>query len=59
MQNRLAVVAEEKIGLEFDTAKPEEFIQQEAYKRGQVELYQYLLDESDSSIAILNDHDPE
>ena len=60
MQNRLAVVAEEKLGLEFDTAKPESFIQQEAYKKGQVELYQWLLDESDTAVAALNgQNDPD
>jgi hypothetical protein len=46
LQNLLAVKAEEKLVLEYDIANPTSFIQQESYHRGQIELLQYLLDNS-------------
>jgi hypothetical protein len=46
LQNLLAVKAEEKLVLEYDVSNPTSFIQQESYHRGQVELLQYLLDNS-------------
>ena len=46
LQNLLAVKAEEKLVLEYDVANPTSFIQQESYHRGQIELLQYLLDNS-------------
>jgi hypothetical protein len=46
LQNLLAVKAEEKLVLEYDVANPSSFIQQESYHRGQIELLQYLLDNS-------------
>jgi hypothetical protein len=46
LQNLLAVKAEEKLLLEYDVANPSSFIQQESYHKGQIELLQYLLDNS-------------
>ena len=46
IQNLLAVKAEEKLLLEYDVSNPSSFIQQESYHKGQVELLQYLLDNS-------------
>lgn len=48
LQNQLALCAEEKLVLEFDTANPKSFTQQEAYKRGQIEMIQHLLDLSET-----------
>lgn len=50
LQNKLAEIAQEKLALEFDTGSPQEFIQQEAYKKGQLDLIQYLLDNSEAVI---------
>lgn len=50
LQNDLATCAEEKLRLEFDPAEPQLFIQQEAFKKGQIELIQYMLDRSESAI---------
>lgn len=49
IQNQLAIVAAEKLSLEFDTAKPAEFTQQEAYKKGQLDVLRFLLESSDAS----------
>lgn len=46
IQNQLAIHAEEKLAIEFDTNKPNEFSQQEAYKRGCIDTLRYLLDNS-------------
>jgi hypothetical protein len=50
LQNKLAEVAEEKIALEFDPSEPLLFQQQEAYKRGQLDMLRYLLDMSASCV---------
>ena len=50
IQNQLSAVACEKLALEFNTDKPDSFIQQEAYKRGQLDLLSYLLDQSQSAV---------
>jgi len=48
LQNDLASIAEEKINLEFDPKNPEEFIQAEAFKSGQIALLQYMLERSEA-----------
>lgn len=48
LQNHLAVCAEEKIALELNTSDPQQFIQQEAYKRGQMDTLRYLLEQSEA-----------
>lgn len=49
IQNQLATCAAEKLRLEFDPETPKLFIQQEAYKRGQIEILQYLLESSEAA----------
>lgn len=49
IQNRLAEIAEEKLLLEFDPDKSSSFIQQEAYKRGQIDILTYLLADSEAA----------
>lgn len=49
MQTQRSQIAEEKLGLEFDTSNPAAFTQQEAYKRGQLDILTYLLDASDAA----------
>ena len=46
LQNMQAAQAEEKIALEYNPADPDLFIQQEAYKRGQIQLIQFIIDNS-------------
>lgn len=55
VKNLQAVCAEEKLRLEFNPDNTSAFIQQEAYKRGQLDLLTYLLENSDLSEATLND----
>ena len=57
LQNQLAACAEEKLNLEFDTEHPNEFVQQEAYKRGQIELLKFLIDSSADAADQLNNPD--
>ena len=54
IQNLLATNAEEKLRLEFDVANPESFIQQEAYKKGTIDILQYLVDASEAANIELN-----
>lgn len=49
IQNQLAAIAAEKIHLDYDASNPETFIQQEAYKRGQIDILRYLLDASEAA----------
>lgn len=53
LQNKLAEVATEKLNLEFDTTNQLSFIQQEAYKKGELELLTYLIDTSTVSADML------
>lgn len=54
LQNQLAISCEEKIFLEFDPEHPLLFTQEEAFKRGQIELIQYLLATSETAEEELN-----
>lgn len=49
LQNKRAMIAEEKLALEFDPERPKDFIQQDAYKKGQLDLITYLLDASEAA----------
>jgi len=49
MQNQLSAAVSEKITLEFDTDKPDKFMQQEAYKRGQIDILNFILASSDAA----------
>lgn len=46
LSNRQANIAEEKLRLEIDPEHPLAFIQQEAYLKGQLELLDYILEDS-------------
>lgn len=46
LQNQLSVLASEKLGLEPDTKNFEQYLQQEAHLRGQIDNIRYLLDQS-------------
>ena len=54
IQNMLAANAEEKLRLEYDPEKQLDFVQQEAYKRGQIDLLSYILDASTIAVDELN-----
>lgn len=49
IQNHLSAVAAEKIALEYDSANPILFAQQEAYKKGQLETYRFILDSHEAA----------
>ena len=55
MQNLLAIHAEEKLHIEFDPDNTLKFTQAEAYKRGQIDLLQYIIDASDAQVDIQKD----
>jgi len=46
IQNQLSQVACEKLALEFDVNNPNKFIQEDAFKKGQLDMLKYLLDTS-------------
>lgn len=49
IQNELSICAMNRLTLEPDPTNLHEYIQKEAYQRGQQEAYQYLLDCADSA----------
>lgn len=53
LHNHLATYAEEKIALDFDPEKTLQFAQDEASLKGKLELLQYLIDASTSSLELL------
>lgn len=55
LQNMQAACAEEKLRLDFDIEKHLSFVQQEAYKRGQLDLLSYIISSSEIAEATLND----
>jgi hypothetical protein len=46
LQNQLANAAESRLALEFDANNPSDFLQQEAFLKGQIELLKFLIDGS-------------
>ena len=46
LQNQLANAAESRLALNFDANNPSEFVQQEAFLKGQIELLKFLIDSS-------------
>ncbi len=46
IQNKLAMIAADKLKIEFNPLSPLEFAQQEAYLRGQLDALQWQLDVS-------------
>jgi len=55
IQNRLSIVAEEKLLLVFDPEHAKHFIQQEASLAGQIAALSYILELSDASEQLMND----
>lgn len=53
IQNERAIVAEEKIALEYDPNNPGNYTQNEAYLRGKLDILSYLLELSDTAEAEL------
>ena len=49
LQNELAIAAETKLALKYDTSKPMEYVQEEAHFAGKVEILRYLLDMSEQA----------
>lgn len=58
IQNHLSAAAHEKIGLEYDSAEPLKFAQQEASLKGQIDAYRFILAASDSAQDILTTPEP-
>jgi hypothetical protein len=48
-------IAEQKLALTYSPDKPYDFVQQEAFLAGQLEILQYLLDQSDAVQKVVND----
>jgi len=49
LQNELATIAEQIVNLEYDAAKPMEFVQNDAHLKGQMSIIRYMLLRSDES----------
>lgn len=49
IQNEIALMASEKINLEFDPNDPAAFAQAEAYKKGQMDALRYRIDCSNAA----------
>ena len=49
LQNQLSICAAELLALEYDVTQPNSYIQQEAYKRGQIEALRFILASSDAA----------
>lgn len=49
LQNTLSDIAETKLNLEIDSDKPDSFIQQDAYQKGQLDIISHLITRSAAS----------
>lgn len=49
LQNEVARISETLLGLTLDTSKQLEFIQQQAYLKGQVDVLKWMLEVSDAT----------
>ena len=52
IQNQLAQCAEEQLLIKFDPDKPHQFVQENSFKQGQIEMLKYILIMSESGIEI-------
>ena len=52
IQNQLAACAEEQLLIKFDPEKTQQFVQENSFKQGQIEILKYLLIMSESAIEI-------
>lgn len=59
LQNQLAMISAEKLALTANPHSYTEFIQQEAYKAGQIAMIQYILDCSLASETQVAKPDPQ
>lgn len=59
LQNQLAMISAEKLALVANPHSYAEFIQQEAYKAGQIAVLQYILDSSLASELAVATPDPQ
>jgi len=57
IHNARAVVAEEKLALEYNPNNPAEFMQQEAYKTGYLAALSYLLEASEATEEFIKQQD--
>ena len=48
-------IAEQKLSLAYNPKEPYDFVQQEAFLAGQLEILQFLLDQSDATQKIVSD----
>jgi hypothetical protein len=55
LRNKLALVAESKLSLQFDGTNPLKFAQAEAYERGQMDVIKWLLDSADAAKLSIQD----
>lgn len=55
VQNQRAVIAEQLLGLEFDTTNTTKFAQEQAFLQGQLVTFKWLLDASVAAEAALID----
>lgn len=53
IQNQRAVIAEQLLGLEFDTTNTTKFAQEQAFLQGQLVTFKWLLDASIAAEALL------
>jgi hypothetical protein len=57
LHNLLAANASELLGLEYDIKEPSSYIQQEAYKRGAIDVLRFILASSDSAHEVIYPQD--
>ena len=57
LHNLLAVNAAEKLIIEYDPEKPLTFVQEEAYKRGAIEILRFILASSEAATEALYPND--
>ena len=57
LHNLLSIYAMEKNTIEYDPEKTMEFVQQEAYKRGQMEAMRHVLAMSEAAVEALYPND--
>lgn len=54
IQNQISDLATRRLNLALDPKNPDEYVQQEAWIKGQIEALQYLLNTSEAAIQQLN-----
>jgi len=49
LQNQLAIIASELLNILYDPLNPEKFTQEQAYKKGQLDILRHILASSDAA----------